>query len=46
MGQLSDELELVKIVLSFAGHLDLSVLLDLWNFWAELVVFPVGTTAF
>jgi hypothetical protein len=38
-------LHLVEIVLGFAGHFDLSVLLDLWDLWAMLVVFPVGPTA-
>ena len=44
-GLSSDKLHLVVVVLSFAGHLNVSVLLDLWDLWAKLVV-TVGATAF
>ena len=45
MGQsVGDELHLVEIVLGLAGYFDFSVLLDIGNLWAELVM-TVGVSA-
>lgn len=45
MGQLWEELQLVEIVLGFAGDFNVSVRLDLGQFWAVLVMVAVGATA-